>query len=86
MSDSPLVAPRTAAAQPAPGSTRVLQRSYQIDDPPAALQVNQEFDRVYEALNKIAVAAAQVQNLPTDGTATNIQICSAINALLAAVR
>lgn len=79
MANQPLVAPRTATATPAPDSTRKLQKGYQLDDTYNALQINQEFDRVYEAINKVALEAENLADLDPS-TATAASCAARLNA------
>lgn len=85
MANDPLIASRTPTALPDPNSGRKLQKGYQLDETYNPQQVNQEFDRVYEALNKIAVAAANLADLDSS-TATAAQCATRLNAFGAILR
>lgn len=79
MAKENLIAPRAATAQPDPNSTRVQQKGYQLDEDFNALQVNQEFDRVYEALNKITAGATNLPDLSLIAAgATLVEVVTAL--------
>jgi hypothetical protein len=86
MAKTPLVAARTPVSLPAANDTRKDQKGYQLPDEYNAQLVNQEFDRVHERLNKLAVEGAHLTDLVTDGTATNAEICTQLNALAELLR
>ena len=86
MASTPITPARTKIAQPDANSTRKSQKAYQVSDEFNAKEVNDEFDRIHERINQLVVESAALDDLPEDGTATNAQICTRINALYAVMR
>ncbi len=80
--NEPLLPSRTRTAQPDPSTTRKDQKGYQLDDEYNALQVNQEFDRIHERINAIAVGAAALPDLTIILTGSTLP--QAVTALQAA--
>jgi hypothetical protein len=85
MASEPLVATRTATAQPAPATTKKSQKAYQLTDPIVALQVNQEFDRLHERINAIVTEATALADLDS-ATATAADCATRLNAFGAILR
>lgn len=84
MSNGPIIVPRSPVTQPNADSRRKSQKHFAQPSTYNAQSLNRELDYLHERLNQIAVQEAPQTLLPTDGSATLLQVVVLLNALATA--
>jgi len=81
MAKENLVPSREKTAQPNAGETRKDQKAYQMPEEYSSQAVNQEFDRVHERINKLAVEQLEGGEVIEDllSTATLAEVITRVN-------
>ena len=86
MAKQSIIAARSAISQPNVASTNKDQKRFEQGSDYNPQQLNAELDYIHERINKIVVEASALADLATDGTSSNSEICTRINALTEILR